>query len=132
MSNGKLLDYRLKQKILYIDNTSHDILQNYGNLFLEEGRISDALDFYQKAKHTEGLEKIKDMALNTGDVMLFQRAAKALNMEIKKADWEIISQKAVSLKKYNFAKYALEKADNQEGLNSILKIMEAEYHGKNT
>ena len=132
MSNKKLTDYRLKQKILYIDNTGPDVLQNYGNLFLEEGSVSDALDFYQKAKHVEGIEKIKDMALNTGDVMLFQRAAKALNMEIKQADWEIISQKAVSLKKYNFAKYALEKANNQEGLNSILKIMEAGYHGKDT
>lgn len=64
--------------------------------------------------------------------MLFQRASKALNMEIKQTDWEIISQKAISLKKYNFAKYALEKANNQESLNSILKIMEAKYHGKDT
>lgn len=132
MSNRRLPDYRLKQKILYTDNTSHDVLQNYGNLFLEEGCISDALDFYQKAKHTDGMEKIKNMALDTGDIMLFQRAAKALTMEIKQADWEIISQKAVSLKKYNFAKYALEKANNQEGLNSILKIMEAGYRGKDT
>ncbi|OGP66655.1 MAG: hypothetical protein A2W27_06805 [Deltaproteobacteria bacterium RBG_16_44_11] len=130
MNNRKLPDYRLKQKILYMDNTSPDVLQNYGNLFLEEGCVSDALDFYQKVKHAEGIQKIKDMALNAGDVMLFQHAAKALNMEIKQADWESISQKAISLKKYNFAKYALGKANNQEGLNSILKIMEAEYHGK--
>jgi len=130
LNNRKLPDYRLKQKILYMDNTSPDVLQNYGNLFLEEGCVSDALDFYQKVKHAEGIQKIKDMALNAGDVMLFQHAAKALNMEIKQADWESISQKAISLKKYNFAKYALGKANNQEGLNSILKIMEAEYHGK--
>jgi hypothetical protein len=128
----KLPDYRLKQKILYIDNTSPDVLHDYGNLFLEDGCVSDALDFYQKANYSEGIEKIKDIALSTGDVMLFQRAAKALNIEIKQADWEIISQEAVSLKKYNFAKYALEKTDNQEGLNSILKIMEAGYHGKDT
>jgi hypothetical protein len=132
LSNKKLPDYRLKQKILYIDNTSPDVLQDYGNLFLEDGCLSDALDLYQKAKHAEGIQKIKDMALNAGDVMLFQRAAKALNMEIKQAEWESISQKAISLKKYNFAKYALEKSNNQEGLNSILKIMEAGYHGKDT
>ncbi len=132
MSNKKLPDYRLKQKILYIDNTSPNVLQDYGNFFLENGCVSDALDFYQKAKHAKGIEIIKDMALNTGDVMLFQRAAKALNMEIKQVDWEIISQKAISLKKYNFAKYAMERANNQEGLNSILKIMESGYHGKDT
>jgi capsule polysaccharide modification protein KpsS len=132
LSNKKLPDYRLKQKILYVDNTSTDVLRNFGNLFLEEGCVSDALDFYLKAKHVEGIQKIKEMALNTGDVMLFQRAAKSLNMEIKQADWEIISQKAISLKKYGFAKYALEKANNQEDLNYILKIMEAGYHGKDT
>jgi hypothetical protein len=53
-------------------------------------------------------------------------------LEIKQTDWEIISQKSISLKKYSFAKYALEKANNQEGLHSILKIMEAGYHGKDT
>jgi hypothetical protein len=130
LSNRRLPDYRLKQKILYIDNTNPDVLKKYGDLFLEEGYVSDALDFYQKAKSTESIEKIRVIALNTGDVMLFQRAAKALDTEIKQTDWEIISQKAISLKKYNFAKYALEKANNQEGLNSILKIMEAGYHGK--
>ena len=75
-------------------------LQNYGDLFLEEGLLSDALDFYQKANDNSGLQKIKDIAFNSGDVMLFQQAAKALNLELKPADWESIGQKAIELKKY--------------------------------
>jgi len=130
LSSRKLPDYNLKQKILYIDNTSSEILQNYGDLFLEEGSISDALDFYEKAKHQEGMQKIKGIAHDSGDVMLFQRAAKALNMELNKTDWESIGQKAVALKKYSFAQYALEKAGNQESLNSLKKIMEAKQYGK--
>ncbi|MGD0022435.1 MAG: hypothetical protein ABSC54_09045 [Smithellaceae bacterium] len=130
MSSRKLPDYNLKQKILYIDNTSPEVLRNYGNLFLEEGNISDALDFYEKAKHQEGMQKIKGMAHDGGDVMLFQRAAKALNLELNKTAWESIGQKAVTLKKYSFAQYALEKAGNQETLNSLKKIMEADKHGK--
>jgi tetratricopeptide (TPR) repeat protein len=130
LSTRKLPDYNLKQKILYIDNTSPEILLNYGNLFLEEGGISDALDFYEKAKHHEGMQKIKDIAYDTGDVMLFQRAAKALNLELNNSDWENIGQKAVTLKKYSFAQHALKKAENQEALDSLKKIMEAEKHGK--
>jgi hypothetical protein len=55
--NKKLYDYRLKQKILYIDKVNPNVLQNYGDLFLEEGRLSDALDFYQKANYNNGYAK---------------------------------------------------------------------------
>lgn len=129
MSSQKLPDYRLKQKILYIDNTSAEVIKNYGDLFLESGAIPDALEFYHKAKYFEGIEKIKDMAFDSGDVMTFQQAMKALNKEPSQDDWEKIGQKAISLKKYFFAKYALEKTGKQEEVSSILKIIAAENHG---
>jgi tetratricopeptide (TPR) repeat protein len=124
--NSKLYDYRLKQKILYIDKVNSNVLQNYGDLFLEEGLLSDALDFYQKANYNSGMQKIKDIAFDRGDVMLFQQAAKALHMELKPADWEGIGQKAIDLKKYSFAQHALEKANNEEMLNSLKKIIQKE------
>lgn len=122
----KLPDYQLKQKILYIDRTSPEILKNYGNLFFAEGNVSDALDFYQKANYIEGIQKIKDAALESGDVMLFGRAAKTLNEELKPADWEKIGRIALNLKKYLFARHALEKANNEELLNSLKQILQAE------
>jgi hypothetical protein len=128
--NNKLYDYRLKQKILYIDKVNPDVLQNYGDMFLEEGLLSDALDFYQKANYNSGMQKIKDIAFDRGDVMLFQQAAKALHMELKPADWEGIGQKAIDLKKYFFAQHALEKANNEERLNSLKKIIQKEKDGK--
>ena len=130
MINTKLYDYRLKQKILYIDKINPDVLQNYGNLFLEEGLLSDALDFYQKANYNSGMQKIKDISFDRGDVMLFQQAARALHLELKPVDWEGIGQKAVDLKKYFFAQHALEKANNEEMLNSLKKIMKNEGDGK--
>jgi tetratricopeptide (TPR) repeat protein len=128
--NKKLYDYRLKQKILYIDKVNPNVLQNYGDLFLEEGLLSDALDFYQKANYNSGMQKIKDIAFDKGDVMLFQQVTKALHLELKPADWEDIGQKAIDLKKYFFAQHALEKADNEEMLNSLKKIMQNEGDGK--
>ena len=126
MINLKLPDYRIKQKLLYVDKVNQDNLQNYGDLFLEEGRIPDAFDFYIKANNNSGLQKIKGIALNSGDVMLFGQAAKALNLELKPADWEAVGQKAIELKKYSFAGHALEKANNEEMLNSLKKIMQKE------
>ena len=126
MSNQKLPDYRLKQKILYLDKTNPDDHIQYGNLFYEAGAYSDALDFFQKSNHAEGIQKIKNIALKSGDVMLFQRAAKAMNMELSPLDWENIGKKAMELKKYFFARHALEKANNEDILNSLTNIMKAE------
>jgi mannitol/fructose-specific phosphotransferase system IIA component (Ntr-type) len=114
----KNIDYRLKQKLLYTDKTCPEILKKCGDLLREQGRISDALDFYQKADDREGLQKIKDMALESGDVMLFQQAAKGLGIELKPKDWEDIAQKAVQLKKHSFAQQALQKANHEKGLNA--------------
>lgn len=131
MSIKKLPDYRLKQKILYIDKANENILRDYGNLFFEDGFLSDAIDFYEKANDKTGIQKIKDMAFERGDVMLFQQAAKALALELKPADWEGIGQKAIVLKKYSFAKHALEKANNKEMLDSLNKIMQQGVNSKN-
>lgn len=131
MSIRKLPDYGLKQKILYVDKTSAANLKNYGDMFLEEGNISDAIDFYQKADYNEGLQKVKQIAIDSGEVMIYQRAAKALHMEPKPEDWETIGKKAIDFKKYFFARHALEKVNNAELLNSLKKIMEAEENLKN-
>ena len=126
MSNRKLPDYRLKQKILYLDKTSPNDLTHYGDLFFEAKVYSDALDFYQKSNHAEGILKIKNIAFESGDVMLFQRAAKALNLELSPLDWDNIGKKAMELKKYFFARHALEKTNNEEMLNSLANTMKAE------
>ena len=130
MSINKIPDYRLKQKILYIEKVNPHVLQNYGDIFLEEGCLSDALDFYQKANYNNGMQKIKDVAFDRGDVMLLQQVAKALHLELKTADWESIGQKAIDLEKYLFAKHALEKANNEEKLNSLKKIIQKEVDSK--
>ena len=114
MINNKVYDYRLKQKILYIDKVNTHVLQNYGNSFLEQGLWSDALDFYKKANDNICIQKIKDVSFDSGDVMLWEQASKALHLELKPADWESIGQKAISLKKYYFAQHALEKTNNEE------------------
>ena len=130
MSNLILPDYRSKQKLLYVDKVNQNTLQKHGDSFLEGDFLFDALDFYQKAGFNSGLQKIKDIALERGDVMLFQQAAKALNLELKPSDWEAIGQKAKGLKKYYFARHAFQKADNEEMFNSLNKIIQQEVEVK--
>jgi len=126
LSIKKLPDYRLKQKILYIDKTSTAALISYGDLYLEAGAISDALDFYAKAGHQAGMQRIKDLALANGDTFIFQGAAKALGHELRDDDWENIARRAIELKKYLFARHALEKINKAELLNALTTKMKAE------
>lgn len=130
MSGIRRPDYRLKQKLLYIDQTNPNALRNYGDLFLQEGFLSDALDFYQKAGDSESLENIRMSAIENGDVMLFGQAARALGLELKPADWEKVGQKAAELKKYSFARHAFQKANNDALLASLTTITQKEIGGK--
>ncbi len=126
MSTTRLPDYRLKQKILYIDKTSAASLIHYGDLYFEAGSYSDALDFYAKAGHQPGMQKIKDFALENGDAFLFQQSAKALGLKPEQSDWENVARKAFDLKKFTFAKQALEKTNNADLLNALTTKIKAE------
>jgi hypothetical protein len=126
LSIRKLPDYRLKQKTLYIDKTPAATLIHYGDLLLEAGSLSDALEFYARAGHQTGLKKIKEIASENGDTFLFQGTARALGIELRPADWEDIARRAVELKKFSFAKKALEKTNNAELLNALTTKIKSE------
>ncbi len=108
----KLPSYREKQRILYIDHRSERDLVAYGDAFLEAGKIFDAVECYQRANYTAGLEKIRDMAKQSGDVMLFQQVMKPLKQTVSDDAWNEIGQRALDLKKYAFALHAFENSNN--------------------
>lgn len=122
----KLPDYRFKQKILYIDKISPESLISYGDLYWEAEALSDALDFYARASHAAGIEKIRKRALENGDVFLLQGAARAQGLELQDADWENIARTAVRLKKLSFAGHALKKIDDAERANALAAMIKAE------
>ena len=126
----KLPNYREKQNILYIKHRSESELIAYGDAFLEEGKISDAIDFYQKANYVEGLERIKGMALLSGDVMILQQVLKSLKQAIPDETWSAMGQRALELKKYVFALYAFEKGNNEAMVGRIKEIIKSEDNGK--
>jgi hypothetical protein len=117
-----LPDYQEKQKILYIDRRSTEGLIGYGDRSLEANLIFDALEFYQKAKHRPGLEKILEMAMSTGDAMLFEQAAKALRREYSAEEWDRLGQRAFGLKKFTFARHAFEQVGDSAMLEEIRNI----------
>jgi hypothetical protein len=126
----KLPNYQEKQHILYTKHLSEKDLIAYGDAFLEEGKIFDAIDFYQKANHVHGLEKIKGMAELSGDAMLLQQVLKPLKQIITAETWTAIGQRALECKKYSFALYAFEKGNNNIMVERIKEINKSEDNGK--
>ncbi len=129
MSKRKLPNYRSKQKILYIDATSPSLLIGYGDQYLEQQAFADALDFYAKAEHTAGIEKISSLALEKGDVFLYSRALRALDREADPKQWRQIIQRAVDLGKFAFARQALLQVDDpsfQSAIDDMIKTKEAD------
>lgn len=126
MAKIKLPDYKEKQKILYRDTTSQTALIAYGDKYLEAERISDAVDFYQKANHIEGLEKIKEIIIKEGDVFEFQHILNALNADASSEEWDTIGKRAFELGKYTFAIHALERAGNNSMVDKIKELLPPE------
>jgi tetratricopeptide (TPR) repeat protein len=123
MSN--LPDYKEKQKILYIDATPARTLTSIGERYLKEDRISDAIEFFQKAAYREGLEEILEMAVESGDVMDFQQVLKALGREATDEEWNHIGQRALALEKYTFAFQAFERSRNEKEIERLKEIISA-------
>lgn len=126
----KLPDYQEKQHILYVKHLSEKDLIAYGDAFLKEGKISDAIDFYQKANYVQGLETIKGMAELSGDVMLLQQVLKPLRQTIPEETWNAIGQCALEHKKYLFALYAFEKGNDDAMAGRIKETIKSEDGGK--
>lgn len=119
----KLPDYREKQSILYIDRRSNKDLIAYGELCLAEGRLSDAMDFYQKANHIPGLEEIRNISEAAGDFMTYQHVLKALKQVSTDDDWNRIGQQAVEQKKYSFALHAFQKSNNAAKVEEVRNMI---------
>jgi len=119
-------DYQKKQTLLYVERRDPAELAGYGDLYLEEGRTADALEFYQVARYTPGLERLQEMATAAGDVMLSQQAMKALGRQIEPADWDRVGEQAFALGKYLFGLYAFEKSGNAAAAERVREAIQRE------
>lgn len=126
MKDDILPDYRKKQQLLYEEKKTTGELIVYGDRFMKAGKISDAIEFYQKASHTAGLEKIIVTAQKMGDVMLFLQASRALNRPTSPEQWLAIGQAAKTLKKYSFALFAFEKGGHDQFLHETKELAKTE------
>jgi hypothetical protein len=115
----KLPDPLKRRDILYGQNTPAEVLREYGDLYLHEGKPNDAVEFFGQACYKEGLRRIRQMAMEEGDLFIFSRATEFLQEEVSPEDWRKLGKKALEKGKYLFALKCFEKIGDREGIHEI-------------
>jgi hypothetical protein len=101
--------YIKKRDTLHSEKSSPGSLSQIGRDFFAAERYSDALDFFEKAKDTEGIRKIKELALNIGDTFLLARLDRYDRKLIGTAEWEAAAKKAEASGRLSMAEFVKRK-----------------------
>ena len=123
---SKLPDPLKRRDVLYGQNTSAEVLREYGDLYLHEGKPNDAVEFFGQACYKEGLQRIRQMAIEEGDLFLFSRATEFLKEEVSPEDWRELGKKALEQGKHLFAMKCFEKIGDREGIEETRKKLGAQ------
>jgi len=122
---GKKLPSSLKKRdLLNSDRVDNSELIKLGQGYLQEGFISDCIDFFEKAEHFEGLIQLKEKCAAEGDYFLYHRLAKILRDSPSPEEWTKLGDKALGLGKLLFASFAYERADNHEKAAQVEKLLQ--------
>ena len=73
MAGKKLLDCLKKRDLLNSDKADEAELIQFGERYLLDGRLSDSIDFFEKAQHLEGLNQLRERCIAEGDYFLYHR-----------------------------------------------------------
>ena len=77
--------YLKKRRLLNEPELAPALCREHGDKFFALGWWDDALEFYQKGNITEGLEKLRAQALETGDAFLLARLGKDHDPQVWRA-----------------------------------------------
>ena len=114
MKKNALLNSQQRRKLLFDKNASPERLISFGEMFLREGRLSEAAELFSKASHEEGLAQLRALAVEQGDSYLYAVASRGSEEAERKEAWERLGKKAMEMKRYSHAVRAFRKAGNEE------------------
>ncbi len=91
-----------KRQLLNDQELKAEHCREYGEKFLALGWWEDALEFFRKGHDSQGLEKIKNHCLETGDAYSLAR----LGVPQDPYTWRQLATRALDLGKFRFARRA--------------------------
>jgi tetratricopeptide (TPR) repeat protein len=125
LAGKKLLSCLKKRDLLNSGKADKSELVKLGERYLQEDQFSDAIDFFEKAEHWEGLMQLKEQCVAKGDYFLCQRLAKILEEFPPPQEWIQLGDNAFNLGKLLFARSAYQQAENPEKMDQVEKLLQS-------
>jgi tetratricopeptide (TPR) repeat protein len=125
LAGKKLLSCLKKRDLLNSGKADKSELVKLGERYLQEDQFSDAIDFFEKAEHWEGLMQLKEQCVAKGDYFLCQRLAKILEEFPPPQEWIQLGDNAFNLGKLLFARSAYQQAENPEKVAQVEKLLQS-------
>ena len=119
MAQSSLPDYKQKQKILHKPDAQPAALIKQGEEFFAAGWYKDAVDFFAQAESAEGLAKVRQVAIDEGDVFLLKLIQRVLDEEAPEEEWRMLAERALGLGKLQFAREGFRLAGDRKGLDRV-------------
>jgi len=130
LSDKKLLSCLKKRDLLNSDKAGKPELIRFGERYLHEGRLSDTIDFFERAEHIEGLTQLKDQCVTEGDYFLLLRLARILADSPSPEEWMRLGDNALTSSKLLFARSAYLAADCHEKVAQVEKLLQLQTQQK--
>ena len=125
LAGEKLLSCLKKRDLLSSGKADKAELIKLGERYLHEDRLSDTIDFFEKAEHFEGLTQLKEQCVAKGDYFLCQRLANILGESPSSEEWIQLGDKALHLGKLLFARSAYQQAESPEKVAQVEKLLQS-------
>jgi len=123
MARQTLPDSVEKRNILHGAKTAPATLVAIGETYEQEGRLADALEFFVKAKHDAGLDRVKATAIEKGHSLLLLRVRRSGLREITPEEWLRGSAAATKAGRLQDALWCAEQSGDAERLEAVRELI---------
>lgn len=89
----------------------------HGDLFFQAGLYAQAMQFYERSKGLDRLQKVKESAMSSGDAFLLFWITRIAPDIVSEDEWGRAGEKALEAGKVVFARDCFEKANQADRMN---------------
>ncbi len=122
LAEKSVLSCLKKRDLLSSDKGEKAQLIEFGQRYVQQERLSDAIDFFERAEHVEGLIQLKEQCVAEGDYFLFLRLARILEYSPSVEEWVSLGDSAIKLNKLLFARSAYMEGEQKEKVAQVDKL----------
>lgn len=119
MPKDALPSQKTKQQLLFAKEKNEKLLSEYGRKYVQAGWLCDAVDFFARAGDQEGLQGVRQLAREQGDIFLLRRCLNELHLVPEEAEFKELGERAFELGKLQFAREAFRIAGDRKAMDRV-------------